>query len=202
MSWSRRRAIGLAAAVAATAAAAAGCGFRPLYRGAEGARVANSLAAIEVLPIDGPLGVEMRNHLRDRLPPPPRGAKARYELSVRVETGASGQITERNTQIRRHLLRLRAHYALLSKADGRTLSAGRATTETSYNIVAGEDYSTLVAERDAARAAARDAGREIAFRLAIWFDRNAEELEAVGGGARRPRAIWFGRNADEREAEE
>ena len=171
MWWCRRAAARLL--VAAFAVGAAGCGFRPLHGGVAGERVTAALGAIEVLPIDGPLGVEMRNRLLDLLVP--AGAAPRYELAVRIAISAYGQVTEKNTQIRRYLLRLDADYVLRAKADGRELAAGRVSTETSYNIVSGEDYSTLVAERNAAGEAARDAGREIALRLALWFDRQGAE---------------------------
>lgn len=174
MSWSRRAARILAAAlaVAALAAGAAGCGFRPLYGGAEGKAVSAALAAVEILPVEGELGAAMRNGLLDYLAPSSRDEPL-YELSVRVRASARGQVTEKDTQIRRYLLVLRADYALADKADGRELAAGEAVARTSYNIVQGEDYSTLVAERNAAREAAREAARSIASRLALHFHRPA-----------------------------
>ena len=163
----------LAAALAVAAlAGAAGCGFRPLYGGAEGKAVSAALAAVEILPVEGELGAAMRNGLLDYLAPSSRDAPL-YELSVRVRASARGQVTEKDTQIRRYLLVLRADYALADKADGRELAAGEAVARTSYNIVQGEDYSTLVAERNAAREAAREAARSIASRLALHFHRPA-----------------------------
>lgn len=163
-----------AACVAVAALGAAGCGFRPLYGGAGGGEVTAALASIEVLRVDGPLGFEMRNHLVDRLASgPPRAA--RYELEVEIDYRTSGQITEKNTQIRRHLLNFNAGWSLASREDGGEVASGRVYTETSYNIIADEDYSTLVAQRAAADRAARDAAREIAARLALHFDRAASE---------------------------
>lgn len=163
-----------AACVAVAALGAAGCGFRPLYGDAAGREVTAALASVEVLRVDGPLGFEMRNHLADQLAAgPPRAA--RYELAVEIEYGASAQITEKNTQIRRHLLNFNADWSLASREDGSEVASGRVSTQTSYNIIADEDYSTLVAQRDAADRAARDAAREIAARLALHFDRAANE---------------------------
>lgn len=174
--WWRSARIALAAALlAGLAAASAGCGFSPLYGGADGERAAAALASVRVLPIEGPLGVEMRNRLLDGLVPASFDNPARYELTVRLSASASAQVTERNTQIRRHLLVLDADYALASAAEGRELLRARARVETSYNIVSGEDYSTLVARRNAEEQAARDAAREIAERLAVYFRRRAGE---------------------------
>ena len=170
----RARRFAAAVCVAAAAAAAAGCGFRPLYGGADGAEVAAALASVEVLPVDGPLGFEMRNHLVERLATGLARA-ARYELAVRIGYRATAQITEKNTQIRRHLLNLDAGWSLASREDGSEVAAGRVFAETSYNIVADEDYSTLVAQRDAADRAAREAAWEIAARLAIHFDSAGRE---------------------------
>ena len=159
-----------AACVAAAALGAAGCGFSPLYGGDAGGEVTAALASVEVLRVDGPLGFEMRNHLADHLTAgPPRAA--RYELTVEIDYRASAQITEKDTQIRRHLLNFNADWSLASREDGSEVAFGRVFTETSYNIIADEDYSTLVAQRDAADRAARDAAREIAARLALHFNR-------------------------------
>ena len=174
--WWRSARFALAAALCAgLAAAPAGCGFRPLYSGAGGERAAAALASVRVLPVEGALGVEMRNRLLDYLVPASFDDPARYDLAVRVTANASAQLTERNTQIRRHRVVLQANYALASAAGGRELLRGNARVETSYNIVEGEDYSTLVARRNAEEEAARDAAREIAERLAVWFRRRGGE---------------------------
>lgn len=175
MWWRSARFILAAALLAGLAAAPAGCGFRPLYSGAGGERAAAALASVRVLPIEGALGVEMRNRLLDHLVPASFDDPARYNLAVRVSASASAQLTERNTQIRRHRVVLQANYALASAADSRELLRGNARVETSYNIVTGEDYSTLVARRNAEEEAARDAAREIAERLAVWFRRQGTE---------------------------
>ena len=169
--WLSRRTAGLAA-VAFALAGTAGCGFQPLYGGATGKRVARELAAIEILPVDGRLGVAMRNDLLDGLAP--RAFEdALYTLEVETDPTTSAQVTERNALIRRYRLRLAVRYVLRSKAGGPALTSGRVLTEASYNIVTGEDYSTLVAERNAADQAVRDASREIVLRLSVYFDRQA-----------------------------
>lgn len=174
--WWRSARFALAAALFASfAAAPAGCGFRPLYGGADGERAAAALASVRVLPIEGALGVEMRNRLLDRLVPASFDIPPRYSLAVRVTASASAQLTERNTQIRRRRVVLNANYALASAADSRELLRGNARVETSYNIVAGEDYSTLIARRNAEEEAARDAAREIAERLTVYFRRRESE---------------------------
>lgn len=167
MSWSDRL---LRVAAAAALAAAAGCGFRPLYGDADGAAVVAALAAVEVRPIEGPLGFEMRNRLLDELAPRSLD-DARYALSVDVATVASAQVTEQDAQIRRFLLNLDADYVLVSKADGRRLTGGRASAETSYNTVAHGNVSTLVAEQKAMKDVARSVSRQIVTRLAFYFDR-------------------------------
>ncbi len=171
MWWRRDAALGLAAL--ALAVAATGCGFRPLYGGAAGERIQRALAGVEILPIDGPLGVELRNHLLDYLAPASLHEGLLYELSVQVDFASDAQVTERDTQIRRYIVRMNASYALRAKEDGSVLKTGNEFTETSYNIVERENYSTLVAEQSAKDEAARDISRAIVSRLALYFDRKA-----------------------------
>ncbi len=172
--FARTAAFALALAAFFAAAGPTGCGFRPLYGERAGERITVALASIEVLPIDGPLGFDMRNSLLDSLTPQAVAGEARYELAVDVDFRARPEVTEGNTQIRRYLLRMDADYVLRSKADGAQLDRGKAHTETSYNIVTGEDYSTIVARRNAVGEAARDAARQIVSHLAFYFDRQFE----------------------------
>jgi LPS-assembly lipoprotein len=160
-----------AAVLLAGLAALTACGFRPLYGQPDGRAVVGELAAIEISPLTGRLGVEIYNRLRDRLSPRGSPGDPRYLLAVSFETTRSGLVTERDSQISRFELGVNARYTLLDGRSGAPLSEGTARAVASYNVLEAETYATLVAEEDAGRKAAREVSEAIVGLIALHFER-------------------------------
>ncbi len=166
--WWSRIALGVALLVVA------GCGFRPLY-GERPDGVRERLAAVEISPIRDRIGYEVYNLLRDALTP--RGAPAAplYSLAVELKTDTTPLITERDSQIRRFDLNVRARYSLFDIASGGEIHGGAYRATASYNVVESASFATRMAEEDAARKAAREVSRGIATALSLYFERHGAD---------------------------
>ena len=153
--------------------ALAACGFRPLYGGGEGA-LTGALGAVEVRPLEGDIGVEVYNHLADRLNPPDRGEKrAIYLLSVELQTASTREVISPDSRVRRFDLVATANYYLLESATSAVLEQGQTTVVTSYDVIVTASFATLSAERDARLRAGRELASSIVERIALFFDRRS-----------------------------
>ncbi len=156
---------------------AAGCGFRPLY-GERADSVRDRLAAIAINPIrdrvahEDRIGYEVYNQLRDNLNPRGVPATPLYSLAVQLTIDITPLIIERDTQIRRFDLNVRARYSLFDIATGGEMHSGAYRATASYNVVESAAFATRMAEEDAARKAAREVSRGIATALALYFERH------------------------------
>ncbi len=151
--------------------ALAGCGFRPLY-GERPDSVRDHLAAVAIGPIRDRIGYEVYNLLRDSLTPRGAPTAPRYSLAVELSTDTTPLITERDSQIRRFDLNVRARYSLFDIATGGQMHSGAYRATASYNVVESAAFATRMAEEDAARKAAREVSRGIATALALYFERH------------------------------
>lgn len=164
MSWSRRATLTSLWALAA-------CGFRPLY-GPDAARddIANELAGIAVVRIEGRLGQILDNALEDELDPIGLSPPPDYDLIVGLTRTTSALAIQPDATITRYDMILSAPYALRRREDGAIVTEGRVRRVASYNV-RREPYATLIAEQDAERRAAQEVAREIANQLALHFNR-------------------------------
>lgn len=163
----------LAAAVATASAAA--CGFRPLYGRHDGVQVSQRLALVDIAPIDHPdLGPALHDALAENLAPTASDTGPRYRLAVQLSTSRQAQVTAEDTLTRRFDLLVTARYSLTERGTGASLDDGSVSSTASYNIIDSEPFATLVAEQSAGRQAARELGREIVNRLALYFASHAD----------------------------
>jgi len=157
----------------------AGCGFRPLY-GERADSVRDRLAAIAINQIrdrvahEDRIGYEVYNQLRDNLNPRGVPATPLYSLAVQLTIDITPLIIERDTQIRRFDLNVRARYSLLDIATGGQMHSGVYRATASYNVLESAVFATRIAEEDAARKAAREVSRGITTALALYFDRHGK----------------------------
>ena len=160
--------------VAAAALAVAGCGFQPLYGRAGDVAPARALALVAISPIeDSDLGPALRDALAENLAPRGSNVRPRYQLAIQLITSRAPQITEKDSLIRRYDLIVSADYALTDPVTGAALDDGTVKSVTSYNIIEAEPFASLAAEKSAGEKAAREIGREIVNRLALYFRRQA-----------------------------
>jgi len=165
------------AGMAPLAAALAGCGFRPLYATPQADdAVSLELAAVYVGPIgeneERRTGQILRNELIDRLTAGVGPRPTRFELMIVLDQQTSALQIQTTDTVTRYNLILRAHVTLLDATSGAILYETVARSTGSYDVVE-EEYSTLVAEQETARDAARDLSTTIATLLALYFERSA-----------------------------
>lgn len=179
MSWSRGRALVLAARAAGLMAVAVlgGCGFHPLYgtTSRHGEAVAGELAAIRIPPVVGQseaqidrLGQILRNNLSDRLTPKGQSAQKRYSLAINIDRQTQELGIRRDATASRANLMVSANYTLTGVSDNVVRVSGASRTVVSYDILDAQ-FATTVAEKDAEHRAVRELADDIANRLALYF---------------------------------
>lgn len=160
-----RRALVVAAAAVL---ALAGCGFRPMYGGDDGAAVRTELEAIAVETPRDRLGQIMRNELLDVLRAADSRADPRYRLVVALRQSSDALAIQLDSTITRYNLRLDARFELRDRKDDALLYRNRVRRVASYNVRRAP-YSTLIAEQDAERRAAVEVAKEISTLLSAYF---------------------------------
>ena len=168
----RRGPAGLLAAAALVALA--GCGFKPLYgeNGATGSPGVQSwLSQVSINPIRSRTGQILRNELIDRMNPRGQpGGGASYSLVIRLNATKQELGIRRDETATRANLILTANFEMTERSSGAVILRGISRSITSYNILDNE-YSTLVAERNAQARGADQLAQDITTRLALYFNR-------------------------------
>lgn len=164
----------LAPCLIAVALLVGGCGLHPLYaNGAKGA-VAQTLADVQVGPIEGHSGWLVRNAIRDRLQPTNGGAAGnRFRLDVRLDDSIDAFAIRGDVDAAtRERRTLRARYQLVDSATGEVLLDATATQDAGIDIV-GSDYATISAETSALERLAAGIADQIVARIAVYATRAA-----------------------------
>lgn len=183
--WSRkpsaawRRLLPLVAAMA-VAGTVGGC-FQPLYadRSANGGPgVRDMLAAVEIDPIPAPSGtplsriaVEVQNELRFGLTGGSGGAPPTHKLVIKLSSGVSGIIVDRDTaRAEFSNFNLDANYILTEIASKKNVVTGSTATRVTYDIPGQEQrFAAARGLRDAESRAAKLLAEQIKLRLASYF---------------------------------
>ncbi|MCK6449952.1 MAG: LPS assembly lipoprotein LptE [Alphaproteobacteria bacterium] len=166
MSWHRSR---RALAALLLAAAAAGCGFQPLYGDrSSNADAAAELAAVKINTISDRNGQILHNLLLDRINSKGRPAAALYALDIQLtEQKASVGIIKDSTATLAQLSST-ANYTLYDLKKKVVLQQGRSRSFTSYNIVES-NFATLAAEHDARERTLRELADDITTKVAVFL---------------------------------
>ena len=167
MWWPKPAAAGLALAL--LGAAAAGCGFQPLYATDGSAR--GEIARIHVDQIADRTGQQLRNALLLSFPPGDPNAPAAWRLRVALKEDKRELGVEKQDVATRANLTLTASYTLEDAASDRPVLSGDLRSVNSYNILPSP-YGTLAAERNARARAVRQIADGLTARLAAWLSRN------------------------------
>jgi len=147
-----------------------GCGLRPLYAGGEHGAVVQSLAGVEVAPIDGRAGWLLRTALIDRLRA--RGQTPRYRLQIELDDQIEGFGIRRDSAVTRERRTLRARYRLIDAASGNNTVLLDATAGSDVGIdVVGSEYATIAAEQSALERLSGEIADQIVTRLALYASR-------------------------------
>jgi len=148
-----------------------GCGFSPVYRQDSSSSVRQYLAQIEVAPIAGHRGLQLRNRLNEKIPRKGVVDVPRFRLSVVLESSTEAVLIQLDNTATRQNLRMKASFSLTDLSSGATIFKGNCVSVGSYNVV-NTEFATIAAEDNAAERATREIGEEIFDLLMVHFNRN------------------------------
>lgn len=157
------------------AVALSGCGFHPLYGGAN-SQMSETLATIYVEPMQDKIGYEMRNTMIDLLDGLGSPAGAAYRLKLTLTQTTQGNALQNDATITRYNDTLKVTYTLTDMA-GKVVTSGTETGLSAYNVLpsttlaqaAVANYGTFAAQQDADRRAAQDIAERIRLDLNVYF---------------------------------
>lgn len=166
--------------IVAASLLAGGCGLRPLYADGSKGAVAETLADIDVAPIEGHSGWLVRNALRDRFVAAQggRGEGDRLRLDVRLEDSITGFGVRSDDAVTRERRTLRARYQLVDAATGEVLLDATAASDAGIDVV-GSEYATIAAETSALERLASSVADQIVARLAVFASRGGGRAQAT-----------------------
>lgn len=172
----RTRALPILAAAALSAALLGGCALQPLYAGGGRGAVAQSLASVEVGPIEGEAGWFVRSALADRLHANGRNGSgpAQYRVNVVLDDAITGFGVRADDSVTRERRTLRARWQLVDAANGTTLVDATAASDAGIDVV-GSEFATIAAERTALEQLAQALADQIATRIALYARNRAAE---------------------------
>ncbi|WP_142849193.1 LPS assembly lipoprotein LptE [Telmatospirillum sp. J64-1] len=154
----------------------AGCGFQPLYaERSQPVEVSAEMARIAVAPIADRAGQQLQNLLAERLNSAARTGPAEYVLQVSLTEEETELLTARDATATRSRIAVRASYILLR--DGLELDRQVIENAGTYNWVQSNQFSTVIAARDARSRALQQIAEEIRIRLGLYFLRQAEQQQ-------------------------
>ena len=157
-----------AAIVAVALSALCGCGWVPLYADPQSSPASAELRAIHVDPIPDRLGQRLELALRNSLNPTGEPTKERYRLqtSLQLSLSALGLISAGTSTLGR--VDLTATYRLIDLKDGAVLLTNTVHSQNSFALNPNQ-YSTVVAEYDAAVRSVVELNDEIVTRLTLFL---------------------------------
>ena len=135
------------------------------------------MAAVDVSPMRGLLGVEMYNQLRDNLTPGGRQVAPRFQLDVEFRANRDALITAKDSQVRRFNLVINASYSLLDIASGKLLTSGKASAITNYNVVESSNFGTSAAEEAAHLRGVRQISEQVVWGLSVFFKQRSSNMQ-------------------------
>ncbi|MBY8829137.1 LPS assembly lipoprotein LptE [Hephaestia mangrovi] len=157
------------AALAPLALLLAGCGLHPMYAGGTRGPVAQTLAGVEVAPIEGKAGWLVGNALRDKLSAM-GSVQPRYRLDVKLDDEISGLGVNRQDVTTRERRTLRARFQLVDLSKGTVLLDDTAGSDAGIDVV-GSEYATIAAENTALENLSGIVADQIVARLALYAHR-------------------------------
>lgn len=144
------------------------CGLHPLYSGGSSGPVAQTLAGVEVAPIQGRAGWLMSNALKDRLEAA-GSTTPRYRLQVKLDDQIIGLGIRRDNAVTRERRTLRARYQLVDLQAGTDAIVLDATAGSDAGIdVVSSEYATIAAESTALENLSKIVADQIVARIAVF----------------------------------
>ena len=136
-----------------------------MYAGGGSGAVAQSLAAIDVAPIEGRAGWLVRSALEERF-----GAAGQtspqYRIEVRLDDQLEGLAVLRDDTISRERRTLRARYQLIDLSSGEIVLDASDGSDAGIDVVSSE-YAVIAAEQTALENLSQDLAQRIVTRVAL-----------------------------------
>ncbi|ODR97316.1 hypothetical protein AUC69_11855 [Methyloceanibacter superfactus] len=174
--WWRSPALALVVIAAAAVLGLSGCGFQPLYgsgtTAANGARLSEVMASVDVTPIPGRVGQKVRNELIFSNTGGGEAAKSRYKLNIAIRERVIDQLVQITGDARGQVYQLEASYKLINLSTGKTIHEGVAISRAAYSRYQ-EIFANVRARYDAENRAARTVSESIKTQLAAYLATSA-----------------------------
>jgi LPS-assembly lipoprotein len=151
-----------------------GCGWAPLYGEAASGPASEELRAIYVEPILERIGQRLRMALRSSLNPTGEPTPERYRLRTTLATGLTNLGIESQGLASLGQLHVYATFTLIDSKSQKVLLVNTLHVANSFDLNPNQ-YSTIVAEDDAAVRSAAELNQEIVTRLAVFLERRLAE---------------------------
>ena len=146
-----------------------------MYAGGGSGAVAQSMAAIEVAPIEGRAGWLVRSALEERF-----GAAGmvspQYRIDVRLDDQLEGLAVLRDDTISRERRTLRARYQLVDIATGEILLDATDGSDAGIDVVSSE-YAVIAAEQTALQNLSQDLAQRMVTRIALALRRQGDAAQ-------------------------
>ena len=165
-----RRVIARRSVLAALAFGLSGCGWAPLYSEAVGGPASDELRAIYVEPILERIGQRLRIALQNSLNPAGEPTPERYRLRTTLSTGLLNVGIESQGLASLGQYYAYATFTLIDSKSQKVLLVNTIHVANSFDLNPNQ-YSTVVAEDDAAVRSAAELSQEIVTRLAVFMER-------------------------------
>ena len=169
MSW-RSHTLAIAVLIGAVGLGLAGCGFQPLYGGttANGTKLSEVMAAVDVHPIPGRVGQKLRNELIFANTGGNYAAPSRYKLEIAIKETLTNQLVQITGDATGQVYQLDATFKLLDAATGKIILQGTAISRAPYNRFQ-EIFANVRAQYDAENRAATTVAESIKTRIAAYL---------------------------------
>ncbi len=175
MSW-RSPAIALVALAVVAGFGLSACGFQPLYGSgtttANGARLSEAMASVDVRPIPGRVGQKLRNELIFSNTGGNYAANTRYRLQIALRERVIDQLVQITGDARGQVYQLEASFKLVDSASGKVIHSGVALSRAAYNRYQ-EIFANVRARRDAENRAADTVAESIKTQVAAFLATSA-----------------------------
>jgi LPS-assembly lipoprotein len=175
MSW-RSPAIALVALAVVAGFGLSACGFQPLYGSgtttANGTRLSEAMASVDVRPIPGRVGQKLRNELIFSNTGGNYAANTRYRLQIALRERVIDQLVQITGDARGQVYQLEASFKLVDSASGKVIHSGVALSRAAYSRYQ-EIFANVRARRDAENRAADTVAESIKTQVAAFFATSA-----------------------------
>jgi LPS-assembly lipoprotein len=141
------------------------CGLRPIYSNGARGSAAQSLAAVQVEPIEGKDGWLLQNAIKDRLAAVGT-ASPRYSLRIKLDDNIEGLGVRADDSVTRERRTLRARFQLVDMSADKTLVDETTAWDAGIDVASSE-YATVAAENSALERLTQIVADRILARVAV-----------------------------------